>query len=333
MLTLITRQIWSALEERNFFRAANMYVTSKFIFDSIQNERDSANRKLSKSFPILFRQWDSIHPFKDNIVRTAREFLTSSQPEDASIEAVAAVMVVEQLTNVAALRWYLDVKSAAVAGAFTAAPSTGAGTAVDPTQRICTVVGSITQALRHVNALFGNGGDADTTEDAGPEVGSGLGKVSRFLSRAVSPDRPEAAGGLFLSQALPATVRNFRPPLARGALEKLPVETLQEACAKWFQELSSVVLALPYATCELGSDAPLVRLWRKASGGPSVKSTPSVQWSACATLRGPCCGMSTLFERLASSQLLQMTLDRGAGYAAGFWAEKLSCGRRSFNSL
>eukprot|EP00037_Helgoeca_nana_P013080 m.119983 g.119983 ORF g.119983 m.119983 type:complete len:884 (-) comp21823_c0_seq10:587-3238(-) len=236
-------QIWSALEERNFFRAAIMYVTSKFIFDGVRNERDSTNRRLLKSFPILFRQWDSIQPFKENITRTAREFFLSPQPDDAAVAALAAVMVVDQLSVTAALQWYLDVKSESVSAALAAVPL-GQGLVVEPTDKICAVIRGIAQTVRQLHTLFGQSGAADDDDDAADAGDAGLGKVGRFLRRAVSANRAEdggAAGGLFLSQAMPASVRDFRPPLATGALDKIPADTLQATCGGWFRGLIPTV--------------------------------------------------------------------------------------------
>ena len=223
-------------------------MLSRFIFESLGGERDSDNRRLLKSFPVLGRQWESILPFGESIARSAREFLRGTENNDVTVAALAAVVVLEGLTARDALAAFLDIKAAAA----TSALPTGDDES-DACDRVVAMVLSVSRTMRQINALFGpppslahgsaEGGDDDDGDHASSNgAHAGLGLLGRFLHRAVAANRPDDSSKVpFVSQSMPSSVREFRPALAPGALDKVPREALQEACGVWFRALAPAV--------------------------------------------------------------------------------------------
>lgn len=203
-------------------------MLSRFIFESLGGERDSDNRRLLKSFPVLGRQWESILPFGESIARSARDFLRGTENIDVTVAALAAVVVLEGLTARDALAAFLDIKSAAA----TSALPTGDDES-DACDRVVAMMLSVSRTMRQVNALFGpppsSAHDSAESDDVGDVAsssdgaGAGLGLLARFLHRAVAANRPDDSSKVpFVSQSMPASVREFRPALVR----LVPIEQL-----------------------------------------------------------------------------------------------------------
>lgn len=123
-------QIWSALEERNFTRAAKTYLLAHNTYTRLKldtNAPTGASARAMSSFPILLRQWDSIHPFKDTILREARAFVRHADVADHVVDALTAVIILDRSSVRAVFSEYLDARGGAVTDILTTeSPGNGA---------------------------------------------------------------------------------------------------------------------------------------------------------------------------------------------------------------
>eukprot|EP00041_Stephanoeca_diplocostata_P030380 m.918318 g.918318 ORF g.918318 m.918318 type:complete len:419 (+) comp23744_c1_seq1:309-1565(+) len=144
-------QIWSALEERNFTRAAKTYLLAHNTFTRLKldtNARTSSTARALQSFPILLRQWDSIHPFKDTILREARAFVRHATGAARVVDALTAVIILERSSVRAVFDEYLAARADAVTEILTAE---SAGTGADnDTSAMVTFKDRITRVARHL---------------------------------------------------------------------------------------------------------------------------------------------------------------------------------------
>ena len=204
-----------------------------------------------KSFPILARQWDSIHPFKETILKNCREFLKEAPDDvDRTVAALASILLLEDVTVRDVFETFLEVKRQAVVDLF-------ADEATDSTfkAKVCNLVQLVTRTMRQIYFVFGGGSAAAAAATAAaggdPEAGASSSPANSpdrlivfaqtALSTSIGDDASleRLSGSHFLAQTMPKSIRDFKPSLA-SPLTALEAMELKELSQKWLEDVTSI---------------------------------------------------------------------------------------------
>ncbi|XP_059486724.1 conserved oligomeric Golgi complex subunit 1 isoform X2 [Neocloeon triangulifer] len=105
ILILIPEQIWSAIDEENYLLATQLFLFSSSVVNSLKlnignHSKDISSEKVLKCFPILEQQWESMKPFKNQIVKGCEEKIKRTELTD--LEASECVVVLILLCGLSA---------------------------------------------------------------------------------------------------------------------------------------------------------------------------------------------------------------------------------------
>ena len=107
-------QVWSALEQRHYCRAAYLYLLARATYSQLKTEPDQEIQKLLKNFPIISRQWTSISPFKDNILQGVKTTLMKAESDTVMIQALSAMIVLKDVSCEEACDFFLEARKEAL---------------------------------------------------------------------------------------------------------------------------------------------------------------------------------------------------------------------------
>eukprot|EP00040_Diaphanoeca_grandis_P022373 m.120012 g.120012 ORF g.120012 m.120012 type:complete len:971 (-) comp28781_c1_seq1:100-3012(-) len=237
-------QLWSALEEKSFYSATRIFLLARTVFTRMKIEKDEQPRndtpKLTHSFPILSRQWDSIQPFKESIIRGAKDLLKSPACDvTESVAALTAIVLMDRLSIKEAFEIFLNARRDAADDIL---KDTSVGSTFK--SKVCLLMKLLTKTICDIYFIFGNNGDS-FDEDV-VVTNTTPAQLLRFLSTALSTPLGEdielgrISGSHLLAQTMPSSVKDFKPTL-EAPLAPLNKRELKESSQKWLQELTDIV--------------------------------------------------------------------------------------------
>jgi len=235
-------QLWSSLEEKSFYSAARIFLLARTVYTRMKIEKDeeTGNNKLLNSFPILTRQWDSVHPFKDSIIRGAKDlFKDSSRDVKDYVSALAAIVLIERLSITEALEVFLEARRIASEEILN---NTSTGSTFK--SKICTLMKHLTKTFCDIYFIFGISTDTPGDEAQGGED-TAPGQLVKALEKAISTpfgddiESGRVSGSHLLAQTMPAAIKEFCPTLDAPVVPLLSRQ-LRESSQKWLEELTDV---------------------------------------------------------------------------------------------
>ncbi|KAJ3341803.1 Golgi transport complex subunit 1 [Entophlyctis luteolus] len=111
-------QIWNALESGMYLRAGRLWDAAYAIFENLQNA-DARSSKIPLNFPLVQRQWESIHHFDSKILQKAKDSVkeVSTRQQNAA-ESLCTIMILEKISVKKTLDMFLALRKQTITGLF-----------------------------------------------------------------------------------------------------------------------------------------------------------------------------------------------------------------------
>ncbi|CAB3375925.1 Hypothetical predicted protein [Cloeon dipterum] len=98
ILVLIPEQIWSAIDDENFLLATQLFLFSSSVVNSLKlnigtHSKEVESAKVLKCFPIYKSQWESMKPFKHQIIKGCEEKIMRTELTEAEMSECVAVLI------------------------------------------------------------------------------------------------------------------------------------------------------------------------------------------------------------------------------------------------
>ncbi|XP_071794705.1 conserved oligomeric Golgi complex subunit 1-like [Asterias amurensis] len=230
LLMDMPEKIWSAVENSEHLKAAELYLLSCHIVSSLQldgNTQQSA--KLLAWFPVLSRQWAAISHFKAGILQSCRKLLKNGSVSDqATAEALCSIMLLEETSPRQVFSEFLLARKAAVQHCF---HSSQHGMGVKG--QICSVIELICVTVKQMYAVFYH------QQDRPEEDHCNL--LLRTLEEVTSDQHSNKKGILQSEMAtasftkhLPLSVIKFRPSPSTPS-SSIAASYLQQSVEQWIE--------------------------------------------------------------------------------------------------
>ncbi|XP_068741346.1 conserved oligomeric Golgi complex subunit 1-like isoform X2 [Montipora capricornis] len=235
-------KVWSALEKKQYLKAARLYLFSHHIVSILHIDTgDSSAPKLLSSFPILPKQWAAISHFKDSILQGSRALLKdASQTDEMLAESLCSILLLEESSPRQVFTEFLLARKAALQEIFHPCQH-----ATSIKSQVCEVVQIIRSSLHQIHALFSCPDESDVTD---PHLFTDnpalvFKTIADVVNKESSPNSDEEAlEALFgpdfdlvtSARFLPKTVLGYRPQV-RAFPSVIPKQNIHHNCTEWIE--------------------------------------------------------------------------------------------------
>ncbi|CAH3019344.1 unnamed protein product [Porites evermanni] len=230
-------KVWSALERKQYLKAAQLYLFSHHIVSILHIDTgDSSAPKLLSSFPILPKQWSAISHFKDSILQGSRALLKdATQTDEMLAESLCSILLLEESSPRQVFTEFILARKTALQEIFHPCQH-----ATSIKSQVCEVVRVIRNSLYQIHSLFYCDNEDEETElkDNPALVFKTLAYVIKREASANSDE--EVLEALFgpdfdlvtSARFLPKTVLGYRPHL-RAFPSVISKQNIHHNCAEW----------------------------------------------------------------------------------------------------
>ncbi|XP_073244201.1 conserved oligomeric Golgi complex subunit 1-like isoform X2 [Porites lutea] len=230
-------KVWSALERKQYLKAAQLYLFSHHIVSILHIDTgDSSAPKLLSSFPILPKQWSAISHFKDSILQGSRALLKdATQTDEMLAESLCSILLLEESSPRQVFTEFFLARKTALQEIFHPCQH-----ATSIKSQVCEVVRVIRNSLYQIHSLFYCDNEDEETElkDNPALVFKTLAYVIKREASANSDE--EVLEALFgpdfdlvtSARFLPKTVLGYRPHL-RAFPSVISKQNIHHNCAEW----------------------------------------------------------------------------------------------------
>ncbi|CAL4093033.1 unnamed protein product, partial [Meganyctiphanes norvegica] len=206
ILVSVPEVLWGLTERAQYLPAARLLLLAQYTHTALQLQPPKA--KVMTWFPVIERQWSSIAQFRATIVRAASTLIsTEIDNQQAVLDGVVAMMLVENCTTTDALDKFLLLRRKALMDALSDKPSTTAK------GQICSFVTLFVASLNIIHSLFIKNSTSDTSS-------SGCSVERRLQEVTVEGDESPLAllqeSSLALT-FLPHDIATFRPSISTSS--------------------------------------------------------------------------------------------------------------------
>ncbi|XP_022785211.1 conserved oligomeric Golgi complex subunit 1-like isoform X1 [Stylophora pistillata] len=230
-------KVWSALEKKQYLKAAQLYLFSRHIVSLLHIDTgDSSAPKLLSSFPILPKQWAAISHFKDSILQGSHGLLKdAAQTEEMLAESLCAILLLEESSPRQVLSEFILARKATLQEIFHPYQH-----ATSIKSQVCEVVQVIKRSLYQIHTLF-CGDEEDEQKELKDNPALVFKTLANVMKRDSSPNSDEEAlEALFgpdfdlvtSARFLPKSVLGYRPHV-RVFPSLISKKNIQQNCAEW----------------------------------------------------------------------------------------------------
>ncbi|ORX55392.1 hypothetical protein BCR36DRAFT_581417 [Piromyces finnis] len=102
-------QIWNALENHKYLKAACLYMIAKLVYKHLQSSEEAKYLQIMNTFPIIQKQWIAVSQFRSNILEKSISYLKFIyQNKNSVAETLCAVMLLNNLSINDVLKIFLE---------------------------------------------------------------------------------------------------------------------------------------------------------------------------------------------------------------------------------
>nr|XP_058952613.1 conserved oligomeric Golgi complex subunit 1-like [Pocillopora verrucosa] len=289
-------KVWSALERKQYLKAAQLYLFSRHIVSLLHIDTgDTSAPKLLSSFPILPKQWAAISHFKDSILQGSHGLLKdAAQTEEMLAESLCAILLLEESSPRQVLSEFILARKATLQEIFHPYQH-----ATSIKSQVCEVVQVIQRSLYQIHTLF-----CCDDEDEQMELKDNPALVFKTLANVMKRDSSpnsdeEALEALFgpdfdlvtSARFLPKSVLGYRPHV-RVFPSLISKKNIQQNCAEWISMcIKDVTAAVSNLLKYVGSLKGLASIrdavWDLLNQTSAASGDCTLDWSAvCNSILG-----------------------------------------------
>ncbi|XP_015773605.1 PREDICTED: conserved oligomeric Golgi complex subunit 1-like isoform X1 [Acropora digitifera] len=249
LLVNTPEKVWSALERKQYLKAAQLYLFSRHIVSILHIDTgDSSAPKLLSSFPILPKQWAAISHFKDSILQGSRALLSdASQTEEMLAESLCSILLLEESSPRQVFTEFLLARKAALQEVFHPCQH-----ATSIKSQVCEVVQIIRRSLYQIHALFCGPPEGDLDSQLADNPALVFKTIADVIKReSSSPNSDEESLEVLFgpdfdlvtsARFLPKSVLEYRPQV-RAFPSSIPRQNINHNCSEWISMCAKDVTA------------------------------------------------------------------------------------------
>eukprot|EP01135_Chromosphaera_perkinsii_P008912 Nk52_evm22s1524 gene=Nk52_evmTU22s1524 len=281
--------LWSALEQKEYMKAALLYLLAKQIFTNIRVSSESgqaatsSSSNLLKSFPILPQQWSAISHFREDILTGCRQLLhVTSASEQSITHALCGIILLDERSPRQVFLDFLNARRDKIISLFNVKEHA----TVSVKSHVCVVADAIKVTLENALSIFycketaGYNVNAKVDVDSLPLLYRTLYSISQHAGAGAEDEDSMStvlmlfgrnAGMSALARHLPSSVQNFRPTIS-AIRTLIPPDFIQKQTEDWLAKCIKHVSTggmsmLEYVGNMKGLVAIRNALWEKLDSG------------------------------------------------------------------
>ncbi|ORX84964.1 hypothetical protein BCR32DRAFT_291026 [Anaeromyces robustus] len=144
-------QIWNALENHKYLKAACLYMIAKLVYKHLQSSEEAKHLQIMNTFPIIQKQWIAVSQFRSNILEKSISYLKFVyQNKNSVAETLCAVMLLHNVSINDALKIFLEKRRQGIME-FLSSYKTISTTL---SEHLCELIKMIKITLAHIEQTF-----------------------------------------------------------------------------------------------------------------------------------------------------------------------------------
>ncbi|XP_017098668.2 conserved oligomeric Golgi complex subunit 1 [Drosophila bipectinata] len=222
LLTALPELIWTHLDNKRFYAAAELFVLSRHISTGLQLDGQSA---LMQKLPVARKQWEILRPFHVTIKQAVLDALEQEQlSSELAVDCLQSLLLLEKSDLAAVLQTFLGLRSAAFLSCLESRSS-------EPRrvkERILASLGVLNGTVDLLDkCLLGDGLLYSRLDECGAST------YPATISRMESSERQ-------LAHLLPDIISGFRPQFQ---VVRLAPEQLGVSLQQWLDKMNALAAA------------------------------------------------------------------------------------------
>jgi len=241
-------QIWNALENHKYLKAACLYMIAKLVYKHLQSSEEAKHLKIMSTFPIIQKQWVAVSQFRSNILEKSISYLKFIyQNKNSVAETLCAVMLLHNVSINDVLKIFLEKRKQGIME-FLSSYKTITTTL---SEHLCELIKMIKITMLHIQQTFipNNSSDISLLETYLRDLQKGL-QINENDNERTLYQKGQFIIGLYSEKTnihiiyryLPEIIQKYAP-LFHSQLNKQSVNKCDQACIQeefshWINQLN-----------------------------------------------------------------------------------------------